>query len=35
LLCLQGIEIRSPLLSLHRGDTGDSQEGDLLEIVYC
>jgi hypothetical protein len=31
-LDLQGIEIKSPLLSLHAGDTSDSQEGDLLEI---
>jgi hypothetical protein len=31
-LDLQGIEIKSPVLSLHPGDTSDSQEGDLLEI---
>lgn len=30
--CVQGIEIKNPVLSLHPGDTSDSQEGDLLEI---
>jgi hypothetical protein len=29
---LQGIELGSPLLSLHACDRSDSQEGDLLEI---